>query len=267
MLVWIVNIALATQREGMAYSKLSKWLDTPMTFPTDSLVGPRVETQDPSIQIANGGDRTMWIKWVASPVYFSRPFYPEKYTGKQSIDGGRIRIDPGQFIFFPSKNRRREGVRVVPLIGCDDNGGECQVGTEGVTPYFEFSFNRDTDTDTVLISAETGFTLPFTLSYCSRDTAGGGRAKARDVTTMTCSLPPEECPDEFKVQNDDNNFIGCDSSQRHLLSQNCLVTQSPTPHLVGSPMFDRGTAQSILLQGSRKNRFKLTFYDTGFEWI
>ena len=268
MLLWIVSIALATQRDGMAYSDLSKWADTPMTFPTDSLVGPRVETQEASLQIANGGDRRLWIEWVESPVYFSLPFYPDEYTGEQNIleakRGGRIQIDPGQYIFFPAKKTQLEGIRVSPLMGCDANEDRCQVGDEEVTPYFEFLFSppESRGRDTALISAETGTTLPFNFSYFSQEDDA--------VTTMTCSLPSAECPDEFKVQNANKKFIGCGFSSpgyQNLLRQNCLVTQSPALHLVGTAMFDHEGNHHIYIAASPDNRFKLTFYDKGFEWI
>ena len=267
MLVWIVTIALTTQREGMAYSELSRWADTPMTLPTDSLVGPRVNTQESALQIANGGDRRLWIEWDASPVYLSLPFYPDEYTGEQNIletkRGGRIQIDPGQYIFFPVKKTRLEGLRVIPLMGCGRDGNECQVGAEMVTPYFDFMFSpaESRARDTALISAETGITLPFSFSYFSREDDA--------VTTMACSLPPAECPDEFKVQNVNKKFIGCGRSSGFykLLSQNCLVTQSPEAQLVGTAMFDQEGNQYIYMASSTDNRFKITFYDTGFEWI
>ena len=267
MLVWIVSIALTTQRERMAYSELSRWADTPMTLPTDSLVGPRVETQEAALQIANGGDRRLWIEWDASPVYLSFPFYPDGYTGEQNIletnSGGRIQIDPGQYIFFPAKKTQLEGLRVIPLMGCGPDGNECQVGAETHTPSFAFMFSPSESRarDTALISAETGTTLPFNFSYFSREDDA--------VTTMTCSLPPAECPDKFKVQNANKKFIGCGHSSgfHNLLSENCLVTQSPEAQLVGTAMFDQKGNQYIYMASSTDNRFKITFYDTGFEWI
>ena len=62
------------------------------------------------------------------------PFYPDGYTGEQNIletqGGGRIQIDPGQYIFFPAKKinvflcpnrkfRSADGIREAPSV----NGG------------------------------------------------------------------------------------------------------------------------------------------------
>ena len=267
-----------------------------LTLPTDSLVGPRVEIQKQPLQVANGGDQTIWIEWVGS----SQPFYPEDSTaeggraqrvGEQNTSegrrpkdiaqkglreavtakgGGRIRIDPGQHVFFPvKKTRLEERIRLSPLMGCDEGGSGCQVGAaEGgrVTPYFEFLFSppKSRTWDSVLISAKTGTTLPFNFSYCS------GEENA--VTTMICSLPPEECPVEFQALNIDDKFIGCASGDtegdfKTLLAQNCLVTQSPSHQLVGSSMFEGGDNKHIYLPADHGNRFKLTFYVKGFEWI
>ncbi len=251
----------------------------PLTLPTDSLAGPRVEIQKQPLQVANGGDQTIWIEWVGS----SPPFYPEDYTAegveKQNAGfspsassgkagGGRIRIDPGQHVFFPvKKTRLEEKIRLSPLMGCDASAEGCQVGTESVTPYFEFLFSppKSRAWDSVLISAETGSTLPFNFSYFS------GEENA--VTTMICSLPPEECPDRFQALNSDENFIGCASASpgedtfKTLLAQNCLVAQSPSHHLVGSPMFDREDKKYVYIPADKGNRFKLTFYVKGFEWV
>ena len=142
----------------------------PLTLPTDSLVGPRVEIQKHPLQVANGGDQTIWIEWVGS----SAPFYPEDSTafggraqgvGEQNTSegrrpkdiaqkglreavtakgGGRIRIDPGQHVFFSvKKTRLEERIRLSPLMGCDDGG--CQVGgADGgcVVPRLGFGLHR-----------------------------------------------------------------------------------------------------------------------------
>ena len=154
-------------------------------------------------------------------------------------------------------------------MGCDEGGSGCQVGAaEGgrVTPYFEFLFSppKSRTWDSVLISAKTGTTLPFNFSYCSGEENAG--------TTMICSLPPEECPVEFQALNIDDKFIGCASGDteddfKTLLAQNCLVTQSPSHQLVGSSMFEGGDNKHIYLPADHGNRFKLTFYVKGFEWI
>ena len=241
-----------------------KFTRQPMTLPTDSLVGPRVEIQQHPLQIANGGDQRIWIEWAGSP----EPFYPEEYKGEPHIvkakGGGRIRIDPGQYVFFPIKKiRLNNKFRISPLMGCAGDREGCQVGTDSVTPYFEFSFSPPWDS--VLVSAETGTTLPFNFSYFS------GEENA--VTTMICSLPPEECPDAFQALNVDEKFVGCASAKNRddvyqtLLAQNCLVTQSPSHHLVGSRIFDGENSQVIYIPSVKENRFKLTFYVKGFEWI
>lgn len=267
--IWIVCVVISLRREGLAFSNLDKWEDTPVILPTDSLVGPRVTGQKELLQVANGGNQRIWIEWRASPVYYSYPFYPDDYIGDQEIvktkGGGRLRIDPGQYIFFPSKKTQIEGVRISVLMGCTDEIGECEVGTTSVTPYFEFLFSPPGNdaSDGVGLSVESGITLPFNLSYFSGD--------EKAVTSMTCSLPPPECPDELQAWNANGKFVGCSSADKDvyidLLTQNCIVTQSPTHKLVGSEMFDRVDIQHFHIPSVKDNRFKLTFYDTGFEWV
>jgi hypothetical protein len=179
MLVWIGAIALATQREGMAYSELSRWAETPMTLPTDSLVGPRVEAQTPALQVANGGGKRLWIGWEGAPSYSSLPFYPDGYAGDPKIletsKGGRVQIEPGQSVFFPAKKIEFEGFRLAPLLGCGPKGDglECRVGSDpsAPSPYFEFLFNPP-GFDTVSLSVATGTTLPCTLSFLPPKTRG-----------------------------------------------------------------------------------------------
>ena len=74
---------MSLQREGLDFSDLDKWEDTPVILPTDSLVGPRVTDQKEVLQVANGGDQRIWIEWRATPVYYSYPFYPDDYIGEQ----------------------------------------------------------------------------------------------------------------------------------------------------------------------------------------
>jgi len=269
--IWVICVVASLQREGLdlELSDLAKWEDTPAILPTDSLVGPHVKTQNQTLQVANGGNRSIWIEWKATPAYFSYPFYPDAYIGNQEIvktkEGGRLRVDPAQYIFFPSKKTQIEGVRISPLMGCTDEIDTCEVGTNSVTPYFEFLFSPpgNDSWDMVFLSAKTGITLPFNISYFS------GEKNA--VTTLTCSLPPPECPDKFQAQNENGKFIGCTSANKDvykdLLGQNCIVTQSPIHHLVGSEMFDRNDTQYFYLSSFQDNRFKITFYDSGFEWI
>jgi len=267
--IWIACIVMSLQREGLDFSDLDKWEDTPVILPTDSLVGPRVTDQKEVLQVANGGDQRIWIEWRATPVYYSYPFYPDDYIGEQEIvktkGGGRLRIDPGQYIFFPSKKEQIEGVRLWSLMGCTDEIAECKVGTNSVTPYFEFLFSPPGSdaTDGVAILVETGITLPFNLSYFSGD--------ENAVTSMTCSLPPSECSDELRAENANGKFVGCSATDKDayadLLAQNCIITQSPTHKLVGSEMFERNDIQHFHFPSFTNNRFKLTFYVTGFEWI
>ncbi len=267
--IWVICVVMSLQREGLDVSELDKWEDTPVILPTDSLVGPRVTAQNEVLQVANGGSQRIWIEWKATPVYDSYPFYPDDYIGDQEIvktkGGGRLQIDPGQYILFPSKKEQIEGVRLWALMGCTDEVGDCTVGANSVAPYFEFLFSPPGSdaADGIMVAAETGIALPFNLSYFSGD--------ENAVTSMICSLPPPECPDELKAWNEKKKFVGCSSIDKDvytgLLAQNCIVTQSPTNKLVGSEMFDRSGSQSFYIPSVTDNRFKLTFYVTGFEWV
>ena len=179
--------------------------------------------------------------------------------------GGRIRLAPGQYLFFPSKKTQIEGVRLWALMGCTADSDECEVGADSVSPYFEFLFSPSGSggADRVGLSAETGTTLPFNLSYFSGD--------ENAVTSMACSLPPPECPDELRARNENGKFVGCSSGDEdvysELLSQNCIVTQSPRHQIVGSEVFDQNYIQHFHIPSLPDNRFKITFYVTGFEWI
>ena len=266
---WVICIVMSLQREGLEVLNLNKWKDTPVILPTDSVVGPRIIDQNEILQVANGGDRRIWVEWRAFPAYYSYPFYPDSYVGDQEIvktaGGGRLQLDPAQYILFPSNKRQIEGIRLWPLMGCTDKIGDCEVGASEIVSSFEFSFNPPggNPMDWVVVSAESGITLPFNLSYFSE--TGG-------ATSMICSLPPPECPDELKSLNENKKFVGCSSVDQDvytdLLAQNCIITQSPSHELVGSKMFKEGGGrQSFYTPSLPDNRFKLTFYDTGFEWV
>ena len=49
--IWIACIVMSLQREGLNFSDLDKWEDTPVILPTDSLVGPRVTDQEEVLQV------------------------------------------------------------------------------------------------------------------------------------------------------------------------------------------------------------------------
>ncbi len=266
--IGVICIVMSLQREGMEVLELNKWKNTPVILPTDSLVGLRIMDQKETLQVANGGDRRMWIKWKAFPLYYSYPFYPDGYVGDQEIvkkaGGGRLQLAPGQHILFPSNKSQLGGIRLWALMGCAAAIDDCEVGTSEIAPSFNFTFNPPGQhpMDEVVVAAESGITLPFNLSFFSK--TGG-------VTSMVCGLPPAECPDEFKSLNENQKFVGCSSGDRDdysdLLAQNCIITQSPSRELVGSEMFKEGARQSFYIPSLSTNRFKLTFYDTGFEWV
>ncbi len=52
--IWVICVVVSLHREGITFSNLDKWEDTPVILPTDSLVGPRVTDQKEALQVATG---------------------------------------------------------------------------------------------------------------------------------------------------------------------------------------------------------------------
>ena len=197
--------------------------------------GVDVDKQLEKIQIANGGKTTLWVAYLGNVPPEIRtggegggwPVYPSDYKGTKKVRtgsvGGRIRVDPGGYVYFPIGGKHVSGCRIWAMLGCDDNGDFCKVGgsagdpgldgcgydngagqgfdyTVPINSKFEFTFADETNPDpkwpldSFNVSAVDGLDLGFTYSYYD--------ASKSAIHEVVCGMPEEKCPSDETLHLD-----------------------------------------------------------------